>query len=308
MPDIDIEIEESPEYLSSLKSLETENFVDRVFYRPIGFWIARQLQHTPVTPNAVTIVSIFVGMAGSWCFYYPSIWMTILAILLMVTANILDCVDGQLSRLTGKHSPIGRILDGIAGDLWFVTLYTALSLRLYVEFGHWIIFPIALLSMLSHFQQAFVTDYYKTLHLRFISPDTGKEFTTYERVRERYEAMEPGYKRFFFKLYMWYTYLQARITPSAQRMINTLRGKKLSREDRSRFRAGSRIIMKLVDHMTFNGRTIPLFISALSGYIWFYLVYEVVFLNLVFVTARKQHEMLCREFVAYLQPSAQPTV
>ena len=32
------------EYLSSLKSIETENFLDRIFYRPVGYKIAKALQ------------------------------------------------------------------------------------------------------------------------------------------------------------------------------------------------------------------------------------------------------------------------
>ena len=42
------------EYEASLKSIETENKIDRIFYRPIGFRIARMLRGTGITPNMVT--------------------------------------------------------------------------------------------------------------------------------------------------------------------------------------------------------------------------------------------------------------
>ena len=45
------------EYEASLKSIETENVVDRAFYRPIGFRIARMLRGTGITPNMVTVIS-----------------------------------------------------------------------------------------------------------------------------------------------------------------------------------------------------------------------------------------------------------
>ncbi len=61
--------ENDKEYQSSLKSLETENIVDRKFYRPIGFYFAKLLSHTKVTPNMVTILSIFVGLGGGVVFY-----------------------------------------------------------------------------------------------------------------------------------------------------------------------------------------------------------------------------------------------
>ena len=44
------------EYEASLKSIETENKIDRIFYRPIGFRIARMLRGTGITPNMVTVV------------------------------------------------------------------------------------------------------------------------------------------------------------------------------------------------------------------------------------------------------------
>ena len=48
------------EYESSLKSIETENIVDRTFYRPIGFKIAKLLKNTSITPNMITVLSIFL--------------------------------------------------------------------------------------------------------------------------------------------------------------------------------------------------------------------------------------------------------
>ena len=111
------------EYEASLKSIETENKIDRIFYRPIGFRIARMLRGTGITPNMVTVVSIFVGAAVGFFFYHDDLIYNVCGILLLVCANILDCVDGQLARLTGIKSAIGRILDGFAGDIIVLSLH-----------------------------------------------------------------------------------------------------------------------------------------------------------------------------------------
>ena len=58
------------EYEASFKSIETENKIDRIFYRPIGFRIARMLRGTGITPNMITVISIFVGAAGGFMFYH----------------------------------------------------------------------------------------------------------------------------------------------------------------------------------------------------------------------------------------------
>ena len=178
------------EYEASLKSIETENKIDRIFYRPIGFRIARMLRGTGITPNMVTVVSIFVGAAVGFFFYHDDLIYNVCGILLLVCANILDCVDGQLARLTGIKSAIGRILDGFAGDIWFTCIYVGFALRLSHDYGTDWFFALAVLSGLSHLVQANITDYYKTLHLYFISKDKGAEFQSLEQVRARHKEMK----------------------------------------------------------------------------------------------------------------------
>lgn len=293
------QIEQDSDYLKSLKSIETENYIDRVFYRPIGFKIASALQHTPITPNMVTIISIVIGMAGAALFYFVEpIWLTLLGILGLVTANILDCVDGQLSRLTGIKSKWGRILDGFAGDLCFLTLYIAISMRLYETTGNSIWFVVAGISLISHLNQAALTDLYKTFHLRFISKEKGKEFETYSMVKARVDNMEPGFSKFAMRVYSMYTKMQSLYTPNLQKFVDVAIDHNIEHDEeiKRNFRLGSRIVMKLVDLMTFNGRTIPLFIVALTGHIWLYFLYEIVFLWIVFFVARDQHETLCKAF------------
>ena len=112
------------EIVASLKSIETENYLDRIFYRPIGFKIAKALIGTGITPNMITILSLFVGSVAGVLWYFPySLTFAVVGILSLIVANIMDCVDGQLARLTGIKSEIGRILDGFAGDFWFLLIY-----------------------------------------------------------------------------------------------------------------------------------------------------------------------------------------
>ncbi|MDO4695214.1 CDP-alcohol phosphatidyltransferase family protein [Porphyromonas sp.] len=291
--------EQDKEYLSSLKFIETENYIDRKFYRPLGFKIANAIKHTGITPNTVTIISIFVGIAGACMFYFTgNVGFTFLGILGMVCANILDCVDGQLARMTGIKSEIGRILDGIAGDLWFLTIYTALALRIYDNIGSMWIFIIAGLSVASHFTQAALTDYYKTLHLYFVSPEKGKEFDTPASVRSKLKTLPVGINKLFTILYLYYTTLQSKLTPNLGVMIQKIDEKysanSIPQHIRLKYRQGSIIVMKCLDLLTFNGRSIPLFIILITGHVWFYFLYEIVFLNIILIVSKNQHETLCR--------------
>lgn len=287
------------EYEASLKSIETENKVDRVFYRPIGFRIARLLKGTGITPNMVSVISIFVGAAVGFFFYHDDLSYNICGVLLLIFANILDCVDGQLARLTGIKSAIGRILDGAAGDIWFASIYVAFALRLSHDYGtHWF-FALAVVSGISHLVQANITDYYKTLHLYFISKDKGSEFQTLEQVRASHKEMKYGINKFFYFLYRGYTLLQVKATPSLQRMLQSLHaryGDNIPEDIRINFRRQSKELMHLIDFMTFNGRTIVMFIVVLVGEVWVYFLYEIIVLNIVLLLAMKKHEKMCATF------------
>lgn len=287
------------EYEASLKSIETENKIDRIFYRPIGFRIARMLRGTGITPNMVTVISIFVGASVGFFFYHDDLSYNICGILLLVFANILDCVDGQLARLTGIKSAIGRILDGVAGDIWFACIYVVFAIRLSHAYGTDWFFALAVLSGISHLVQANITDYYKTLHLYFISKDKGAEFQSLEQVKARHREMKYGINKFFYFLYRGYTLLQVKATPSLQSMLQSLHAKygdDIPENIRINFRKQSCELMRLIDFLTFNGRTIVMFIVVLVGEVWIYFLYEIIILNTVLLVAMHKHEKMCATF------------
>lgn len=85
---------------ASLKSLETENFLDRVFYRPVGYKIAKAIQNTGITPNIVTIISIFIGVSAGIFWWFPyNITLAFLGVAVLIIANI----SGLCRWSTGPH-------------------------------------------------------------------------------------------------------------------------------------------------------------------------------------------------------------
>lgn len=258
------------------------------------------LRGTGITPNMVTVISIFVGAGAGYMFYQDNLVYNICGILLLVFANILDCVDGQLARLTGIKSAIGRILDGFAGDIWFASIYVGFALRLSHEYGTYWFFALAVISGLSHLVQANITDYYKTLHLYFISKDKGAEFQSLEQVIARHKEMKLGINKAFYFLYRGYTLLQVKATPSLQHMLQSLHAKygdDIPENVRVAFRKQSRDLMRYIDLLTFNGRTIVMFVVVLVGEVWVYFLYEIIVLNFVLLMSMRKHEKMCASFI-----------
>ena len=120
---------------STLKSEDTEGFFEIYVARSCGYLWALFFKQLHIHPNVVTIVSIILGALSGYMFYYDDLSHTLWGIFLLIWANWYDCADGQLARMTGKKSLLGRILDGFAGDVWFFSIYFFISLRLT---QHWV--------------------------------------------------------------------------------------------------------------------------------------------------------------------------
>lgn len=292
-------------FKDSLKSWDTENLLDRVFYRRVGFQLALLLKPTKITPNAITIFSIFVGV-GACLLFYPNdqLWINLVGFALLVFANILDCVDGQLSRITGIKSEIGRILDGFCGDIWFLTFYTVVTLRLMNnpewQLGNWTIL-IAITSALSHFNQAGMVDLYKTLHLHFLKGGKNSEFESTKSIKVRYEAMTwkgNRVSKIFTKLYYFYTWNQERRTPELTKFIHRMDETYpdgYPEEKIKAFRERSLKMMPLLDSFTFNARSIVMLLMLVLNVEWLYFAVEILFLNPLLYLAINRHEKMCHE-------------
>ena len=65
-------------YNSTIKSYDTEEFLDLWIYRPYGYKCARFVKKHGIHPNVITIFSIFLGIAAGICFMAPELRWNIL--------------------------------------------------------------------------------------------------------------------------------------------------------------------------------------------------------------------------------------
>ena len=295
------ETKSTPNLVSTLKSLDTEEFIDIHFYRPIGYKWALLFDKLGVSPNSVTIASIFIGMAAGVCFYFHDLWVNVIGMLLLIWANSYDSADGQLARMTGKKSAMGRILDGTAGDLWFISIYAAICLRLTPEWGVWI-WVLAATTGFFHGKQAAMADYYRNIHLLFLKGKSGSELSYSPLLKENFKKM--SWRRgFIYKLfeafYINYTVGQETWTPKFQRMMDIIRRKYDGQAPewfRTAFRAKSLPLMKYTNMLSFNTRVIVLFTSLFIDMPWVYFLFEITVLNLMLLYMVRRHERVCAEF------------
>lgn len=297
---------------STYKSNDTEEWLDKVLTRKVGFCLAKWFCRLGYHPNTVTVISMVLGALAGACFWLradssPGLLSNLLGVSLLLTANFLDSADGQLARMTGKKTRLGRILDGAAGDVWFISIYVALSMRLFsqpmpfvgIQWGWWGFVAAAVSGFVCHARQCNLADYYRTIHLFFLSGKPLDQFDTYESQRELNQAT--GWKddplwKFFLTLYVGYTKSQERQTPMFQRLLRRLRRQPggVTSEMRDEFLRNSRPLMKWTNILTFNTRAIVLYASCLADVPWVYLAFEITVMSVLYLHMRHRHESFCR--------------
>lgn len=293
--------------------MDTEEHIDLAFYRPIGYAWACLAKKLGVTPNAITIASIFLGVGAGVAFYYSNLWINIFGMLLLIWANSFDSADGQLARMTKQYSRIGRILDGLSGDFWFATIYVAICLRenttspFFME-RPWLIWVIAVITGICHAKQAAMADYYRQFHLYFLKGEEGSELENAAELKEKLRTM-PWKGHFWQKLtlttYTNYTVQQEATAPAMQQLRRELKSRWPNgvipagfRED---FRQRSLPLMKYTNILSFNWRTIALFASLFLQMPWLYFAFELTVLNGLLVMMVMRHEKICRYFTTQLK-------
>ncbi|SEJ11972.1 CDP-alcohol phosphatidyltransferase [Dyadobacter sp. SG02] len=296
------EPEKTSAFENSLKSNDTEEQIDIWFYRPIGYQIALFCAKVGLRPNPVTIISIFFGVAAGILFYPQQLWINVIGMLSLMFANSLDSADGQLARMTNDKSRFGRILDGVAGDFWFIAIHIALCLRSMEEgWSAWIWVP-GVVAGASHMIQSAMADYYRNVHLFFIKGTNGSELDNSRDLQKEYDEMS-WTRQFGMKivarLYLNYTKEQEFFSPKLQKLLAVVKEKYqngLPAKLVTDFRAQNKPLMKYTNIVQFNTRVIFLFIWLFLDQSWIYFLFDIFVLNPILIYMIVQQEKVSNHF------------
>jgi phosphatidylglycerophosphate synthase len=90
---------------------DSEGVMSRHLERRISLALSRRLVWTRVTPNAITLVCVAIGLAGAPFFLSLAPGFQLTGALLFLLHSILDGCDGEIARLKFLESPGGAVLD-----------------------------------------------------------------------------------------------------------------------------------------------------------------------------------------------------
>ena len=293
--------------LATMKSPDIEGNFELYVTRTPGYLWALLFRRLHVHPIAVTLMSIVIGSSSAYFFAFDDLRYNIIGMLLLIWANWYDCADGQLARMTGQKTLIGRVLDGFGGEFWFICIYIGIAIRLYPVWGIYIFIIILWAGFYCHSRQCGIADYYRNIHLWVTQGREVGELDTSIEQQERMQSLRWNKREWFEKFYLFfyarYIRTQERQTPAFQRLRPLL--EKLPADDpmRQEFRRESLPLMPLCNILTFDTRVGVLFLSMFIGHPWVYFLFEMTVLEALRFYMIRRHEKFCCKLYQTLLPA-----
>jgi phosphatidylglycerophosphate synthase len=98
------------------------------FYRRLSFAVTPWFEAAGFTANSVTGLGLLCSLLMPLVALMLGPWDYVGVALLCLAYLVLDCVDGNLARLSGSSGPRGQYLDSLAGKVYALTRTVALGL------------------------------------------------------------------------------------------------------------------------------------------------------------------------------------
>ena len=193
------------EYRKSLKAIEVEEILDLIFFRPLAFVFVLAVYRTPLSPNAVTVIATIVGVAAAVWMAIGSESALLIAALLLILYDVLDCSDGMLARLQQSGSRIGRILDGAADYIVTVAFYTGIGIGYASQSASpgmgW---ALTIAAGLSNALHAVLVDFYRNRFLDYRLNRVSVLGDDLEEFRREYQDLQKEKGRIGEKFLLWF--------------------------------------------------------------------------------------------------------
>ena len=113
--------------------LHHDSTITRILSRPVSRVLTRMFLNTPISPNQITLISFFLGLASAFLFsrgYYES---SVIASALLVLSTWIDGADGEIARLKFMESDIGKKLDLYCDNIIHFLVFTAIGYGVFLK-------------------------------------------------------------------------------------------------------------------------------------------------------------------------------
>ena len=120
---------------SCRKPLEYSGIMSVLFKQSIVLQMTRVVSRLPIAPNAITVLSLLIGMVAIPFYLEASYASVVIGGAILFTNNLFDILDGQIARMKFRFSSFGERLDNLADGTLNVLILAPIGIGLHKSTG-----------------------------------------------------------------------------------------------------------------------------------------------------------------------------
>jgi phosphatidylglycerophosphate synthase len=272
------------------KSSEITELADVYFFHPLGSLVASLAETVRITPTQLTVIGALVGVAGGALLFDERLGL--LAFAVLIVHGILDSADGQLARMTGQTTELGKVLDGGAGYVTHAAIYLAIGAGMLQRGGGGVVVLWMVLAGIATAAHAQMYEYHRTAYNSVVSKG---------RVPHQEPAKVAAWLRGLYRGYLlmqrWLTGLHGEVEDVLSRRTV---GDVVTNEDRSRYRDHFYTVVRGWNFLGDNTRFYVIGLLAWFHRIDLYFAFILLPMNLAFLALWLWQRHADRRFLASL--------
>ena len=208
------------EYKNSLKSFDVEEILDLLIYRPVSFLFVKLIYPTNLTPNQISVISMFFGIFSGVLYSFGKYEFLIAGAIFLFVSNVLDCADGQLARLKKNGTKIGRVIDGFIDYVTGASVFIGMGIALSIISGNALFgWGLSFIGGFSRIFQNMIFDYYRNEYLKYVygkGADINEDIIEFSAEKERLKNVKgKAIEKMLVNIYIKYCNLQKNSTKHA---------------------------------------------------------------------------------------------
>jgi phosphatidylglycerophosphate synthase len=115
----------------------------RFFLRPLSIPVTWLILKLGLRANTVSYISVLFSIGGAVLFSRSGFWLPLWGTVLLNFFSVLDCVDGNVARVTGTAGPWGGWADAVMGFVAYTAVFLSTGVYSWLRDGWW---PVLLIT------------------------------------------------------------------------------------------------------------------------------------------------------------------
>jgi len=265
------------EFKQSLKTVDSEEILDLIVFRPISFVLVKLIYNTNITPNQISSVALLFGILSGIFYGYNTYEFFLLGSASFFICNTLDCMDGQLARLKKNGTKIGRVVDGFIDYITSISVFVGIGIAMTLITGEplysWV---LTLTAGISKALQNMFFDHYRNMYLEHVynkASSVDEEIVEYSEESERLKNVKGKYlEKFLIWTYLSYSKIQKNWTKHIDLNVSP-----------ELYKAKNKLLLRLWSWIGSTTHMVVLIIFSILNRIDLYLIITITLGNFIFI-------------------------